>query len=148
MNDPKTLWKTLRNQTRQAIGDQFWNDMARLLPFQGPRADMYGTNEELVVVIELPGLASIDKVSVSTNGKALQIKGELFCDYRLQEENLLLSERFTGGFHRRIELPQEIDPEKVDARYENGLLTVRLKKKPEAEEKPIQVKTDQAKGSD
>lgn len=142
MNDPRTLWKTIRDQTRQAIGDQFWNDMARMLPIQGPRADMYGTADHLVVVVELPGLDSIDKVSVSTNGKTLQIKGELFCDYRLKEEELLLSERFAGRFHRRIELPHEIDPEQVDARYESGLLTVRLKKKPEAEEKPIQVKVD------
>lgn len=142
MNDPRTLWKTLRNQTRQSVGDQFWNEMSRMLPFQGPRADMYDTNEALIVVFELPGLDSMEKVAVSTNGRVLSIKGELFCEYRLKEEELLLSERFTGGFHRRIELPQEIDAEQVEARYENGLLTVRLKKKPEAEEKSIQVKTE------
>lgn len=146
MNDPKSLWKTLRNHTRQAIGDQFWNDMAQMLPFQGPRADMYETSEELVVIVELPGLSSIDKVALSTNGKALQLKGELPCDYRLKTEELLLSERFSGGFQRRIELPREIDPDRVQARYENGLLTVRLRKKPEAEEKPIQVQADHAEG--
>jgi HSP20 family protein len=54
-----------------------------------------------------------------------------------------LHERHIGSFERHIALPEGVDTDKIEATFKNGVLTVRLPKKPEAikPEKKIEVKT-------
>ena len=58
-----------------------------------------------------------------------------------KEENCHRMERSYGYFNRTIELPAEVDAEKVDASYKKGVLKIELKKTRESETKKIEIKT-------
>ena len=74
-----------------------------------------------------------------TNGK--ERKGQEKKEKEEKEENYHRMERSYGYFNRTIELPSEVDPEKVDASYKKGVLKIELKKTKESETKKIEIKS-------
>ncbi|WP_248924614.1 Hsp20/alpha crystallin family protein [Paenibacillus hamazuiensis] len=130
MDHPKALWNAIQNQAGKALGEEFWQEISRLIPNPGPRVDVYQTAEEVVVVIELPGLRSPESIKMSLSERHLLLKGELAFDYPVDEEELILHERFHGKFQRKVLLPSDVELEGVSTGYRQGLLTVRFRKKP------------------
>jgi len=78
-------------------------------------------DEELVLRCDLPGVDP-SGIGVSLEGTTLTISGERRSEKK--EEGRRFSEVRYGRFERSLTLPDEIDPEKVTARYENGVLEV------------------------
>ena len=72
----------------------------------------------------------------------LTIKGERRNEREEKNENYHLTERSFGSFSRSLRLPETIDDNKIEARFDKGVLTVVAAKKPEAvkSEKKIEVK--------
>lgn len=91
-----------------------------------PPVDIYETREDLVIKVELPGL-STDDVSVRVKDTVLTLKGE-----RKREEiggqSYHLVERCYGNFQRSFLLPQNVDREKVHAKFKDGVLFVVIPK--------------------
>jgi hypothetical protein len=50
------------NQTSEVLGEEFWQDMAGLIPNTRPRIDIYYTSTEVVVLVEIPDLHSQDQI--------------------------------------------------------------------------------------
>ncbi|GAA3405911.1 Hsp20/alpha crystallin family protein [Paenibacillus hodogayensis] len=121
---PHRFWKKLRSQANQTLGDQFWNDIAGLLPNAQPRTDVFQTDDRFIVVIELPGCRIEESVKLSVHKNMLHIRGDLVCPYPVEEDGLLVAERFFGPFHRKIPLPPGTAAEGMRARSKDGLLTV------------------------
>jgi HSP20 family protein len=71
----------------------------------------------------------------------LTIKGEKKREKEEKDENYHCMERSYGYFNRTIELPADVDPEKVDASYKKGVLKIELKKTKESEIKKIEIKS-------
>jgi HSP20 family molecular chaperone IbpA len=69
------------------------------------------------------------------------ISGEKKETSEKKEQSFLHRETYYGRFSRQIELQQGVDPEKVDAEYKGGVLTVHMKKMPGAAAKKVPVKT-------
>lgn len=92
-----------------------------------PSIEVSETDDEVRVVAEVPGLDKRD-VELSLHEGVLTLRGEK----RLERNGLLYSERWEGAFERIIPVGVDVDPSKVDASFRNGVLTVRLSKKPEA----------------
>lgn len=95
-----------------------------------PHLEVMETDSELKVCAELPGMTDKD-IDLNIDEGMLTIRGE-----RRQEtddKTRGYSERYYGRFERRLALPRGIDEEKADARFENGLLTIKLPKGPGAE---------------
>ena len=69
----------------------------------------------------------------------MTIKGEKKQEAEQKDENYHRMERSYGYFIRTIELPAEVDPDKVDASYKKGVLKVELKKTRESETKKIEI---------
>ena len=132
------FWKNLRSKANRTLGDQFWQDMTELLPTQQPRIDVYRTPDRFYVHVELPGWKDTESLKVYVQRNTLHLRGDLPCSYPVAEDDLIRSERFFGPFHRKIELPPDILPEGIRARYENGLLTVELGIRTEAD-LPIEI---------
>ncbi|HZT18259.1 MAG TPA: Hsp20/alpha crystallin family protein, partial [Dongiaceae bacterium] len=86
------------------------------------------TDKEVKVVAELPGLDEKD-VDVTLHDGVLTLKGEK----KAEVNGTVYSERWQGSFQRSLQLGSEIDPEKVAASFKNGVLTVTLAKRPEAQ---------------
>jgi HSP20 family protein len=86
-----------------------------------PRIEVTERDGKLVVCADLPGLRKED-VKVDVSGDALVIQGER----REQQERPGYSERSYGSFYRSIPLPEGINPEQAEARFEDGVLEVSL----------------------
>jgi len=93
-----------------------------------PRIEVRENDKEFKVCAELPGLEERD-VEITYDDGVLTLKGEK----RIEQETALYNERWAGTFERQIALTQDVDPDKVKATFKNGVLTVALAKKPEAQ---------------
>jgi len=119
--------------------DQFFNDPFTLLPLSSmrnvseflPRVDVSETDESMLVTAELPGMEEKD-IQISLENDALQISGEKKNDVEAEGKNFHRVERSYGSFQRVIPLVTEVDEDKVNATFKNGVLTVTLPKTPAA----------------
>jgi HSP20 family protein len=93
-----------------------------------PPVNLYETADALVLTAELPGVAA-DEIEVSIEGSTLTLRGERKIAYPDERDVAVhRAERRSGVFRRAIELPLEIDAEKVEAVHRNGVLLLRLPK--------------------
>ena len=104
-----------------------------------PSVDIAEKKKEIIVKAEIPGVEAKD-MDITISGKILTIKGEKKQEKKEKEENFHRMERSYGYFNRTIELPCEVDSEKVDASYKKGVLKIELKKNKESESKRIEIK--------
>ena len=104
-----------------------------------PACDIYETDKEVVLKIEVPGVKKED-VKVSLENKILTIHGERKFEEEVKKENYHRVERNYGEFLRTFTLPAFIDETKILADFKDGLLTVTLPKREEAKPKMIEVK--------
>lgn len=104
-----------------------------------PPVDIYEQAEYVALRVELPGLEKED-IRVDVENGLLSIRGDKKSP--LGQENTAyhrVESRF-GTFCRTFTLPDSLDPEKIDASYKNGVLTLKLARKQEALPKKVDVK--------
>ncbi len=106
-----------------------------------PALDVTETKDNLVVKAELPGIDPKD-VEISLSGNVLTIKGEKKQEKEEKDENYHLVERRYGSFMRSIRLPVEVQEDKIEASYKNGILKVILPKSEKAKKKEIKIKVE------
>jgi HSP20 family protein len=94
----------------------------------------------LQISIELPGVHSED-VRLSLENNILTIRGEKRQEVDENNERVHRFERVYGMFERTFALPNTVDPEKIDARFENGVLLIRIPKAERARPREIKVNT-------
>lgn len=104
-----------------------------------PAVDVHESKDNILVKADMPGLKK-DEIEIHVQDNNLILKGEKKEEKEVKEDNYYRAERFSGSFCRMIPLPSQIDGEKVDARYQDGVLTLTLAKKEES--KPKQIKID------
>jgi HSP20 family protein len=107
---------------------------------QGLALDMYETDDNLVVEASLPGFKP-DEVDISVVGNTLTIKGEH--EERQEEEKegkYHFRERRYGSFQRSVSLPADVNSDRAEASFENGVLKLTLPKQEESKPRRIQVK--------
>ena len=103
-----------------------------------PAVDISESEQDVTVRAELPGIDP-KELEVSIAGKELLLSGEKKECSESREHGYFHSETRYGSFHRTIALPEGLDTEHVDARYANGVLTLKLKKLPQLAPKHIEV---------
>ena len=103
-----------------------------------PAIDVVDEEKAYRVTAELPGLAEKD-IEVTKDGDLLTIKGEKKEEREEKDKGYFLSERHFGSVERSLRLPEGIDDARIEARFENGVLTVVLPKTPEAVTKPKKI---------
>ena len=95
-----------------------------------PNVEISQTDKEIIVTAEIPGLEEKD-VEVLLDDGVLTLKGEKRSEVEDKEKQF--SERFYGHFERRIPVGVEIEEDKIEARFKNGVLNVVLPKSPKAQ---------------
>jgi HSP20 family protein len=133
-------WANLRDDLDTLLELPFWSGSGRQAQlFSGwtPALDLYQNNDNIVAVVELPGMRKED-IEISLQDGMLTISGERK-EEGGQDNGATRTERFTGKFRRSITLPTRVDVNKVSATYKDGLLTVTLPKAEEAKPKQIQI---------
>jgi HSP20 family protein len=94
-----------------------------------PRTDVYETDEELVVHMDIAGMRAED-FAVELNDGILKISGERSGVRQQGKRHYHAMEVQIGPFERRFRLPVVVDPASIRATYEHGFLEVRLAKQP------------------
>lgn len=113
-------------QASDVLGTDFWQEIGSLLPITGPRMDVYYTSSAVFVLAELPELQHSEQITMRVEGQSFVIEGEVPCPYPVTDNRIMLKERFFGRFVRTLPLPRPVVPERINARYRQGLLTVEL----------------------
>lgn len=98
------------------------------------RFDLSETDDALEITAELPGIDEKDVELVLADG-VLTLKGEKRVEKEAKEKEYYLSERRFGAFTRSMRLPESVDPDKIEASFDKGVLTVVIPKRPEAKAK-------------
>lgn len=93
-----------------------------------PPLDVVETDDAHLVLVEVPGVPAA-RLSVRCEGRSLTITGRR--DGETRGGRFRCLERSRGEFERHLRLPEGLDPDSVEARLENGVLTVRLPKRPD-----------------
>jgi HSP20 family protein len=92
-----------------------------------PTLDISERDDALVVRAEMPGMKPED-FDISVQGATLTIRGEKREFHKDEKENAYHTERRYGEFRRDVTLGTEVEPEKVQAEYHEGVLTITLPK--------------------
>ncbi len=103
-----------------------------------PPVNLYESGDSYVLTAELPGLRAED-IEVSIERDRVTLRGERRIEYP-KEASLHRVERRAGAFRRTVQLPLEVEGEKVEAIHRNGVLTLRIPKAPEHQPRRISVK--------
>ena len=111
------LWQ--RTMTAKDILE---TDIPKLLT---PRVDVFKKENELVVKADLPGLKKED-VHVAIEEGELILKGERKEEKEVKEDDFYKAECFYGSFYRRLPLGFDVPADKVNAKFADGVLEVRL----------------------
>jgi HSP20 family protein len=104
-----------------------------------PATDVFEDKDAVKIVAEVPGVRPED-VKISLENNLLTIRGEKRQQAEEKTERVHRYERSYGSFERTFSLPTTVDPEKIDASYANGLLTVTIPKAERARPREIPVK--------
>jgi HSP20 family protein len=113
-------------------------DRATALPFVPALVDVEDKGTSYEVHAELPGIPK-DKIDVQVHGNILQLHAESTSARNMEGKNYVRRERSYLGFHRAIELPEDVDADKVQARYQDGVLTVSVPKANPVTTRKVQV---------
>jgi HSP20 family protein len=103
-----------------------------------PAVDILEKGDDLVLRADLPGVDPKD-VEINVQNGTLTLKGERKWESDVKEDDFRRVERVYGSFVRSFSLPTTVDADKVEAEYRNGVLEVKLPKRPEAKPKQIKV---------
>lgn len=95
-----------------------------------PRVDVHEQSDAVVVTAELPGLTRED-FDVSLEDDVLTLRGEKKSEHAEERGGYRHVESVSGSFERRIVLPTACDVDKVEATFKNGVVRVRLPRRPE-----------------
>jgi HSP20 family protein len=105
-----------------------------------PAVDIYETENELVVKADLPDVEAKD-IDVRVENQTLTIAGERKFEASSNEKGYHRIERSYGNFVRSFAVPNAFDTDKINAAYNNGVLTVKLTKKETAKPRQIKIET-------
>ncbi len=103
-----------------------------------PSVDLEETKNDYIIHAELPGMNKKD-IDISVENDVLTISGEKKERVQTKDSNCLISEIMSGHFSRSFRLPAQINSEKIEAKWDNGVLVVKIPKSEVAKPKKIQI---------
>ena len=139
--DPFTDLGSLRSAIDHVFGD--FMGRTRHTPFYAgvyPAFNLTESKDNLYLRAELPGIDS-KKIDISATSDSITIRGERTIAPVGKEVNYHQREREYGSFRRILNLPVNINTDKITASYKDGVLTVVLPKAEAAKPKQIEIKT-------
>ena len=108
-------WRTIERLNRAASG------MLAQAAGEFPAVNVWADSDKAIITSELPGIEA-EAVDISVNGKSITLRGSRKSEDACQGECYHRQERWHGQFSRTIDLPYVIDIEKVEARFNKGVL--------------------------
>jgi HSP20 family protein len=103
-----------------------------------PAMDLVEEGDHYVLRADLPGVNE-DDVKVELEDNVLTISGERKSGHEGRKEGYYRVERASGAFSRSLTLPEGIDPDSIQARFEKGVLEVRVPKPEERKPRRVEI---------
>jgi len=133
--------------------DKMYNDRSKSFdwPFHGgrnlnmtgadwaPRADISGTDAGFCITVEVPGIKH-EEVKIDINNHVLSIRGENKLEKEEKGKKFHRIERCYGKFNRSFTLPENVNEDKVEAVFKDGILTLTIPKTEVKKPKAIEIK--------
>lgn len=128
----------LRDEMDRFFNTFFNKQLESTEGFWAPVIDIEEDNEYFIVKAELPGIKKED-IKISVRGNLLSITGGRKQESEIKNKTFHRIERSYGKFMRKITLPSEVNADKVQAKYKDGILTITLPKPESMKPKEITV---------
>ena len=103
-----------------------------------PAMDLVETDGHFVLRADLPGMGEED-INIELEDGTLTVSGERKAEHESSNEGYYRVERAFGSFSRSLTLPKGIDPEGVSAKFDRGVLEVRIPKPEERKPRRIEI---------
>jgi HSP20 family protein len=131
VRDPSSLARELLN----------WDPFVSARPASAfaPAFEVKETNDSFVLRADVPGVAEKD-LDIAVHNGVLTVSGSRSAEERKEGESYALYERQYGSFSRSFALPDMADGERIEAKLDNGVLTLTVAKKAEAKPRKIEIK--------
>ena len=123
-NQPSAIWRN----------PEQWFGSANFIP----PVDIYEDDHNINVQAEIPGISEKD-LDIRLENNVLTISGERKLENEEKKENFHRVERRYGRFSRSFSLPGTVDPDSVNAEFENGVLKITIAKREEARSRQIKI---------
>jgi HSP20 family protein len=139
-----TRWDPFRALVGRGRFSRLIEDLLGERPFArgellAPALDLNETDGEYVITVELPGVCKEDVTVEMTEG-VLTVRGQKKSEREEKKERSRWVERSYGSFSRSFMLPANATPDRIDASYKDGILTLRIGKREETKPKTIAIK--------
>jgi HSP20 family protein len=138
---PTSVFTALQREVDRLFEDfgrQTWSPFS--MADVSVKMDVVETKDGVELTAELPGMEEKD-VQVTLSDRILTISGEKRAEKEEKDKNYYFSERSYGSFSRSVELPSDIEADKISAVFAKGILKVTVPTAAKPEAKKIEVKT-------
>ncbi|WP_085993316.1 Hsp20/alpha crystallin family protein [Oceanobacillus senegalensis] len=122
--DPFQQMSDWKKNMDHFFGETFWNDFEDIIKPNIPQINMYQTDNEILCIVNMPGLQDINQIDIYVNYASLELKGNI--DIEHAHGIVVKEEILQGIFDREISLPFPVRADKIDATYKNGLVYIQL----------------------
>jgi len=133
----------LQREMNRAFDDLFRGDLFDTSSFLtqswSPVVDVSETKDSYVITAELPGVRK-EEVKITMHDNLISIRGEKKGESEKKSENFYRLERTFGSFERTFSVPGTVKSDAIEAKYDDGVLTITLPKTEESKERIVDVK--------
>lgn len=138
----RTPNRTIRDLQREvdSIFDQFFgrgsdDDTSAVW---APRTDLSETDDAFRIRLDVPGMTK-DDIAINLQNNTLTVSGERSSERQEDGEEYVRVERAFGNFHRTFTLPDAVDPDRVEATYDEGVLAINVPKTETSTRRQIEI---------
>jgi HSP20 family protein len=138
-----TRWNSNQElQSMRQMMDRFFEDFASNFsqdiarPFASPAIDVVDGEDAVEIHADLPGVPE-ENVNVEFKNGSLFITAHVNHEQNEEKANYTRRERYSGTYQRSLSIPDSLDVSKAEANFENGVLRLRLPRKPESQ--PVRI---------
>lgn len=118
--------------------EQNWEEVLETESVVAPFVDVYETDDDFHLVANMPGVTR-DDVKLKLEEESLSIFGKV--NYKdLKNRKYILNENEIGNYYRKFRISNSVDETKIEARFENGQLTIKLPKHDRIKPRTIEIK--------
>ena len=83
-------WGSIQHKVEDMLGNHFWSDLNHILPKRFPNVDLYETDKEGIIVVEVPGLHSTHDIQIKLDANILTVEGNVPYAYEASKQKLKL----------------------------------------------------------
>ena len=135
MLDRMEPWREMEKLRRDM--NRLFNEFSPAM-YAFPAINIWSDSEKAILTSEIPGVDK-NELKISVLGNTLTLEGNRKPHEIKENEVYHRQERISGTFKRTVELPFEVDPDKISANYKDGILIITLSRKEEDKPKQIQI---------